>query len=277
MTFASRRFTTKPGASAVSTAFLPSPRATTKAVESAASVVCGVLTISISGMTATGLKKWKPTSRSGCASFAPISSTDSDEVLVARIASSAMIFSISPNTCCLTPTSSKTASMTKSQSAYSRLVGRAVHERAQPVGGVAVEAALGLELADLVVDVRETLVDARLIEVGDEHRNLQLAQEQQRELARHQAGADDADLRDLLRERLVGRADRALGALLHEIERVHGCRELVAGDEIGQRVVFTGEALGLRAALRLVEQFERGVGRLGAPCRCGSRACRAPS
>ena len=105
----------------MSTAFLPSPRATTNAVESAASVVCGVLTISISGMTATGLKKWKPTSRSGCASFAPISSTDSDEVFVARIASSATIFSISPKTCCLTPTSSNTASITKSQSAYSDL------------------------------------------------------------------------------------------------------------------------------------------------------------
>ena len=65
MTLASSRFTTKPGASAVSTAFLPRPLATTKAVESAASVVCGVLTISMSGMTATGLKKWKPTRRSG--------------------------------------------------------------------------------------------------------------------------------------------------------------------------------------------------------------------
>ena len=70
------------------------------------------------------------------------------------------------------------------------------------------------------------------------------------------------DLRDLLRERLVGRSDRALGALLHEIERVHGCRELVAGDELGERLVLAGEALGLRAALGLVEQVERGVRRL---------------
>ncbi len=101
----------------MSTALLPRFFATTNAVDSAASEVDGVRTISISGMTATGLKKWKPTSRSGWASFAPISATDSDEVLVARIASSATIASISPNTCCLTPTSSKTASMTKSQSA----------------------------------------------------------------------------------------------------------------------------------------------------------------
>ena len=34
-------------------------------------------------MTATGLKKWKPTTRSGCSSSAAISVTDSDEVLVA--------------------------------------------------------------------------------------------------------------------------------------------------------------------------------------------------
>ena len=92
-------------------------------------------------------------------------------------------------------------------------------------------------VVDLVVDVGEALVDARLVEVGDEHRHLQPAHEQQRELAGHQAGADDADLGDRLRERLVGRADRALGALLHEIEGVHGCRELVAGDEVGERLV----------------------------------------
>ncbi|CAH0243862.1 hypothetical protein SRABI128_02745 [Microbacterium sp. Bi128] len=119
ITLASSRFTTKPGASAVSTAFLPSPLATTNAVDSAASAVASVFTISMRGITATGLKKWKPTSRSGCASAVPISATDSDEVLVARIVSSETIFSIAENTSCLTPTSSNTASMTKSQSANS--------------------------------------------------------------------------------------------------------------------------------------------------------------
>ena len=39
--------------------------------------------------TATGLKKWNPTTRSGCASSAAISVTDSDEVLVARTHSGA--------------------------------------------------------------------------------------------------------------------------------------------------------------------------------------------
>ena len=65
-----------------------------------------------------------------------------------------------------------------------------------------------------------------------------------------------------LRELLVGRADGTLRALLHEIEGIHGCRELIAGHEFGERLVLAGEALGLRAALRLVEQLERGVGRL---------------
>ncbi len=119
--------------------------------------------------------------------------------------------------------------MTKSQSAYSALSGACRCTRARSlVGGVAVETALRLELADLVVDVRQALVDARLVEIGDEHGHLEPAHEQERELARHEAGADDPDLRDLLRERLVGGAHGALGALLHEVEGVHGCRELVA-------------------------------------------------
>lgn len=105
------------------------------------------------------------------------------------------------------------------------------------------------------------MVDARLIEVGDQHGHLQLAHEQQRELAGHQAGADDADLGDLLGQRLVGGTDRALRALLHEIEGIHRSGELITRDEIGQGLVFSGETLGLRSALRLVEQVESGVRR----------------
>ena len=102
-------------------AFLRSAAAVTIAVLRATSFVFDAFTTSMSGMTATGLKKWKPTRRSGCFSLAPISSTDSDEVLVARIASSATCFSTSAKTCCLTPSSSNTASMTQSQSAKSAL------------------------------------------------------------------------------------------------------------------------------------------------------------
>ena len=52
------------------------------------------------------------------------------------------------------------------------LVGGSGDEAAELVGAVPVEATLGLELADLVMDVCHALVDARLVEVGDQHRHL---------------------------------------------------------------------------------------------------------
>src|SRR5690606_32759252 len=111
------------------------------------------------------------------------------------------------------------------------LIDGAVQKRAQLVRSVGVESALRLELADLVVDVRETLVDARLIDVGDEHRHLQAPKEQQCELAGHEAGTDDAYLADLLRQGLVWCPDRTLRTLLDEIEGVQigraSCRERV--------------------------------------------------
>ena len=121
MTFARRRFTMNPGASAEPIAFLRSFFAMTYAVETASSDACGVRTTSTSGITATGLKKWKPTRRSGWERTDPISSTESDDVFVARMASSATYCSISRNTSCLTDVSSNTASITKSQAAKSAL------------------------------------------------------------------------------------------------------------------------------------------------------------
>ena len=192
ITLASRRLTTKPGASAVSTAFLPRPRATTNAVESAASVVCGVRTISMSGMTATGLKKWNPTRRSGCASFAPISSTDSEEVLVARIASSATICLDLAEHLLLDADLLEDGLDDEVAVRVFGLVGRSVTSARSRFAASPSRRPLSLELADLVADVGETLLDARLIEVGDQHRHFELAQEQQRELAGHQTRADDA-------------------------------------------------------------------------------------
>ncbi len=110
------RFTTNAGASLTSTAVFFSFLATAKAVASEASSVRSPRTISRRGRTATGLKKWKPTTRSGCLSFDAISVTDRDEVFVARIAWAGATASTSANTCCLTSILSKTASMTKSAS-----------------------------------------------------------------------------------------------------------------------------------------------------------------
>jgi len=82
----SSRLTTNAGASLTSTDDFFSVLPTANAVANEASSVAAPRTISSSGRTATGLKKWNPTTRSGCSSSAAISLTDSDEVLVARIA-----------------------------------------------------------------------------------------------------------------------------------------------------------------------------------------------
>ena len=172
--------------------------------------------------------------------------------------------STSAKTCCLTLRSSNTASMTTSASAKPSLRDRAGHQRLEPVGLVGVEAALGLQLVDLAVDVRHALVDARLVEVGEDHRHLEALHEQQRELAGHEPGADDADLGDRTGEGLVRRAGGALGAALHEVERVEPRAQVVAHDEVGERVVLGGEALvagGRPGRGDEVERAARGRGR----------------
>ena len=113
----SSRLTMKDGLSLTRMVVFFSPLPVANAVARVASSVCSPLMISSSGMTATGLKKWNPTTRSGCASSAAISVIDSDEVLVARTHSGLTIASTSAQTCFLTDISSKTASMTKSASA----------------------------------------------------------------------------------------------------------------------------------------------------------------
>src|SRR3712207_9318679 len=65
--------------------------------------------------------------------------------------------------------------------------------------------------SDLLVDVGHALVHPGLIQVGHDHRHLEPADEQQRELRSHQTGADDADLGDIAGEPGRRRADRALG------------------------------------------------------------------
>ena len=104
------------------------------------------------------------------------------------------------------------------------------------------------------MDVRHALVDASLVEVGDQNRDLELPNEEQCELACHQASTDDANLGDGLREGLIGGADGPLGTLLNEIEGIHRCGELVTGDQASERFVLARKSLGLRAGLRLVEQ-----------------------
>lgn len=73
---------------------------------------------------------------------------------------------------------------------------------------VLVDAALAEQLVDLGVDVAHTLVDPRLVDVGEDHRHLQAAQEEQRQLRGHQARADHADLGDRAGQALVGGSRR---------------------------------------------------------------------
>jgi hypothetical protein len=79
--------------------------------------VCSARITSTSGSTATGLKKCRPTTRSGCSRPVAIWVTDSDEVFVARTQCGDTTASTSANTCCFTSSCSNTASITRSAAA----------------------------------------------------------------------------------------------------------------------------------------------------------------
>ena len=90
---------------------------TVTAVAVVASSVFVVRATSSSGMIATGLKKWNPTTRSGFFNPSLIASTDRDDVFVARTHSGEMMVSSFLNSSCLSESSSKIASITKSHPA----------------------------------------------------------------------------------------------------------------------------------------------------------------
>ena len=215
---------------------------TSQAVASASSLVCGVRTISTSGISATGLKKWRPTS-------APISSTESDDVFVARIASGAT----SPHLCeDLALDVELLEDRFEHEVAALELLpaGAAVDERREE----------RLALADLLANRRKRLVDAALLEVAQDDRHLEPAQEERRELRRHQPGADDADLLHPARLH-VGQLRRLLRAPLDDRERVRRRLRLRADEQLGHRVLLGRVALLDRPVLRARDQVERDVRR----------------
>ena len=81
--------------------------------------------------------------------------------------------STSANTCRLTASSSKTASMTKSASANPSLRHRPGDQRLLPVGRVGRDPAAGQLLVDLGVHVADAGVDPRLVQVGHHDGDLQ--------------------------------------------------------------------------------------------------------
>ena len=147
--------------------------------------------------------------------------------------------------------------MTKSASAKPSLLVDPVTRALSRLALSGLSRPLAAQLVDLGVDVADALVDALLVEVGEHDRHLEALDEEQRELAGHQAGADDADLGDLAGQRLVGRAGRALGPLLHEVEGVEPGAQLVAHEQVGERLVLGGEALVAGRGARGREQVER--------------------
>ena len=118
----SSRLTMKDGESLTRMHVFFSLAPTANAVAKVAGSVVEPGMISSNGMTATGLKKWKPTTRSGWARSAAICEIERLEVLVARTQVSETTASHSAKTCFLTPISSKTASMTNSASAKPALL-----------------------------------------------------------------------------------------------------------------------------------------------------------
>ncbi|OPZ49043.1 MAG: hypothetical protein BWY91_03129 [bacterium ADurb.BinA028] len=93
------------------------------------------------------------------------------------------------------------------------------------------------------MDITHPLVDALLVEVGEDHRHLEALDEQQCQLAGHQARTDDAHLGDRAGERAVGSPGRALCALLHQVEGIEAGAQFVAHEKVGQRLVLGGESL----------------------------------
>ena len=113
------------------------------------------------------------------------------------------------------------------------------------------------------MDVAHTLVDPRLVDVGEDHRHLQAAQEEQRKLRGHQARADHADLGDRAGQALVGGTGGTLGALVHQVEGVQARAQLIAHDEVGQRGVL-GVVTGLEVTvLGGGDDVQRAVGGRG--------------
>ena len=112
----------KPALSPQITGLLPTRASRAWTSASTGGSVTTVRTISTRFCTGAGLKKWTPTTRPGLALAVEISVTESEEVLVARIASGRTISSSRRKISFLTSSDSTTASTTKSASLTSSIV-----------------------------------------------------------------------------------------------------------------------------------------------------------
>ncbi len=116
----------------------------------------------------------------------------------------------------------------------------------------------------LLLDRGDGGFDASRVDVVDDDRHLQAAREERRELRRHEAGADDADLRHRAR-RHVRQSGRTLRPALDDREAVDGVARLRADEQLAHRLRFGVIALLDRPVLRSGNEVERDI----------RRACRA--
>ena len=193
-------------------------------------------------MIATGLKKWNPTTRSGCFRSAAISVTEQRRCVGGQYTGLGHDGLALGENLLLDLQILENGLDDEVGVREGRLVRGAADQSLEAVGLVLVDPASGQELVDLAVDVGDALVDPLLIEVGHDHGDLQTLDEQQCHLTGHQPGPHHTDLVHRTRQGLVRGADRALGPLLDEVERVQPRPEFVTHDEVGQRFVLGGES-----------------------------------
>ncbi len=256
----STRLTTNPGASLTRIGRLRSLSPTLHTVARVTSSVSAARTTSSSGISPTGLKKCMPATRAGCCSSAAMSVIDSADVFVASTQSSRTTCSSSASTRCLTSSSSNTASRTRSQSAKPSVVRSAGDERGEEASLPLVVATLRDLCVDLRTDVRERVVDDLLRDVADDDGHLESAEEEQRDLARHQPASDDPDPADVERRRVRPRR-MTLRPLLDEVERVDGRLRLCSWQELADRLLLPAIAVLERPLLRALDEVECGVRR----------------
>ena len=227
---------------------------------SVTSSVAGVRTTSTSGRTATGLKKCRPTTRSGCSRPSPIAVTESDEVFVTSRHSGATTRSSAREDLLLHAELLEDGledEVAPRVGLHALARGR---ERAEEPRLALGEAALRREPRELLADRLDRLRRTPRVDVGEHDRNLELAEKERRELRRHQPGADDADALDPPRLGL-GEPRRALEAPLDDVERVDRGLGLVPRQELGERVLLGRVALLEAPAGGALDQLERPVRR----------------
>ena len=231
----------------------------------AASAVRAPLTISMSGICATGLKKCRPTSRSGRASFAASGSSVMLEVLVASRAAGFMRGSRRAYSSCFASRFSKMASMTTSASGTPC----AFDVGAQALARIGALRRLANALLEQLVRALERGLD--VFRAAVLQRDGEAAQRAPRgDVAAHHAGADDVHVLDAAaplppmafsrscsrntrtRLRAVSRGEEMRDGARFGLESLLAARAVIRpqiDDGVGRRVV-----LALRLARDLREQ-----------------------